>query len=161
MDHVVKFEKDYSNKKIIVVSKFNASLSAVWDAFTNAKTLEKWFAPKPFKVGTKRMNFTEGGQWLYYMVSPEGQKYWSLAEYRSIKPLKSYVAFDAFCDENGKVNTDFPRGIWANSFVEENGITTVTNSLSFEKEKDMEQLLKMGFEEGYKTGLNQLRELLE
>lgn len=160
MDPIIMFDKDFSNRRIIVTSKFKSPLAVIWDAFTNVKTMEKWWAPKPYKAVTKEYDFREGGRWLYYMLSPQGEKTWSLAEFRSIDPEKSYVALDAFSDENGVVDASIPRADWNTSFSEENGFTTVTNTISFEKEADMKQILLMGFEEGYRTGLGQLAELL-
>jgi uncharacterized protein YndB with AHSA1/START domain len=67
---------------------------------------------------------------------------------------------DAFCDENAVINTELPRMIWVNSFSFENGTTTVTNTITAEKAEDIAKILEMGFEEGYKMGLNQLHDLL-
>ena len=67
---------------------------------------------------------------------------------------------DAFCDENMVINEDFPRMTWSNTFSFENGMTTVVNTINYEKVEDMEKILEMGFEEGYKMGLNQLYKLL-
>jgi len=50
--------------------------------------------------------------------------------------------------------------IWVNSFSFENGTTTVTNTITAENEEDIAKILEMGFEEGYKMGLNQLHNLL-
>lgn len=161
MNKSITIDKDYPNKEIIVSTKFNAPLNVIWDAFTNPATTDKWWAPKPYKAVTKKMNFTEGGQWLYYMLSPEGEKQWCIGEFSKIKALKSYNVLDAFCDENGNINTNFPRMSWSNSFLEENGLTVVINVISFSTEEDMKQILEMGFEEGYKMGLKQLSELLQ
>lgn len=160
MKTVISFDKDFINKKIVVASKFKAPSAVIWDAFTNPKTLEKWWAPKPYKAKTKEMDFREGGRWLYYMLSPEGQKTWGMSEFKSIVPGKSYTASDAFTDENGNIDPKFARAMWTNTFSEENGVTTVVSSISFEKEDDMREMLKMGFEEGYKMGLGQLQEIL-
>jgi PhnB protein len=156
----IKFDKDFLNKKIVVTVTFNASLNVLWNAFTNAATLDKWFAPKPYKAVTKSMDFREGGRWLYYMLSPEGQQIWSIADFTKIIPKKSYEALDAFTDENGVIDTHFPRINWKYTFSEEKGATTVVATLIFSREEDMKKILEMGFEEGFKMGLNQLSELL-
>lgn len=160
MNPVISFEKDFENKKIVVTSKFKASLVTIWDAFTNPAVTDKWWAPKPYKAVTKEISFKEGGRWLYYMLSPEGDKHWCIADFSNIQLLKSYDVSDAFCDENGVINTNHPRMTWNNVFVEEDGKTTVINTVSAEPE-DLKKILEMGFEEGYKMGLNQLSELLQ
>lgn len=160
MNPIISFEKDFANKKIIVRSRFNAGLTTIWDAFTNPKVTDKWWAPKPYKAVTKEISFKEGGRWLYYMLSPEGDRHWCIADFSSIQLLKSYDVSDAFCDENGVINTNHPRMKWHNVFVEKDGKTTVINTVSAEEE-DLKKILEMGFEEGYKMGLTQLSELLQ
>lgn len=160
MKTVISFEKDFSNKKIVVTSRFNAPLKTIWNAFTNPAMTDKWWAPKPYQAVTKEISFEDGGRWLYYMLSPEGEKHWCIADFIHIQPLKSYDVLDAFCDENGVINTDFPRKKWNNTFLEENDVTKVISTISAEEEV-LKKLLEMGFEEGYKMGLNQLRELLQ
>jgi hypothetical protein len=50
------------------------------------------------------MNFKEGGFWLYAMVSSEGEKHGSRADFKEIKPKESFSLLERFCDENGNVN---------------------------------------------------------
>lgn len=161
MNTSVQFVKDFPNKKTTVTVQFKAPLEIIWDAFTKPEITDKWWAPKPYEAVTLKANFCKGGQWLYYMLSPEGEKHWCLAEFKQIIPHETYEVLDAFCDENGNINTAFPRTKWKNSFSESNGYTTVTSEMHFEKEEDMTQIFEMGFEQGYTMGLNQLTELLQ
>ncbi len=155
------FVKDYAHKTINITCSFETPLSVVWDAFSNPVTLEKWFAPEPYKAVTKTADFKEGGHWLYYMLSPEGQKHWGITQYKKIEVNKFYEAFDAFCDENGTIDTTLPQLNWMYNFSEKNGITTVQVAISLASEEEMKRLLEMGFEEGFQIGLNQLQKLLK
>lgn len=158
--HIV-IKKDLDARIIAVSSQYHTSLENLWDAFTNPGMLEKWWAPKPYRAFTKKIHFANGGQWLYFMLSPAGEKQWCIAEFKNIHPKESFEVFDAFCDENGNINMDFPRMTWINNFREENGMATITNVITFATEEDMKKIIEMGFEEGYSIGLNQLQELLE
>lgn len=160
MSPIITFEKDFKNNKIVVTTEFNTPLAIIWDAFTNPAITDKWWAPKPYKTITKEMNFKEGGRWLYYMLSPEGQKHWCIAEFLKIQPKKYYEVLDAFCDENAVINTELPRMKWSNSFSEEGNKTRVVNTILGD-EDELRKIIEMGFEEGYKMGLSQLYELLE
>ncbi len=157
----VSFDKDFASKKILVTSKFNASLNIVWNAFTHPEILEKWFAPEPYKAITKTMDFQNDGRWLYYMRSPLGEKIWSVSTFRNIYSHKSFEASDAFCDENGVIDVHFPEMTWHYDFSEEGGETLVIAIISLSNEDDMKTLFEMGFEEGYKMALKQLQQLLE
>jgi uncharacterized protein YndB with AHSA1/START domain len=159
MMHEAIFEKDVANKKMTVTRSFNANLPLVWDAWTQAEILDQWWAPEPYKAVTKSMDFREGGVWLYAMVG-EGNKHWCRADYKTIDPQNSFSYVDAFCDENGTPNTDFPQMSWVNSFTEADGTTTVLINITFQREEDMAKILEMGFKEGFSAGMDNLDEYL-
>ncbi len=106
------------------------------------------------------MDFREGGSWFYAMVSPEGETHWCRNDYRKIEVLKKFSGLDAFCDENGTINTDFPRTIWTNTFTENENTTTVTIVAQYEKLADLEQIIALGFKEGFTMALGNLDEYL-
>lgn len=107
------------------------------------------------------MNFREGGFWLYYMVNPEGQKHWCRNDYHKIDPKKSYTGLDAFCDEEGNINTDFPRTLWENSFTEAEGSTMVNIIAKYDSLADLEKIIEMGFKEGFTMELGNLDKYFE
>jgi len=155
------FSKDMENKKLNVVRSFDAPLAQVWKAWTTAEILDLWWAPKPYKAETGKMDFREGGQWLYGMVSPEGEKNWCRVDYKTIELNKSITTVVMFCDEQGHENQDFPKMHWKKEFSQTNEGTTVNIEITFDQEVDMEMILKMGFQEGFTAGLDNLDEFLE
>lgn len=151
------FDVDKENKKIRVERSFNAPLELVWAAWTEADLLDQWWAPKPYHVETKSMDFREGGRWFYAMVSPENEKHWCVFDYATIQPQRSYSGKDAFTDENGTINTSMPSTEWANTFRAKDADTTIVNcELQFKKLEELETLIKMGFKEGFTAGLENL-----
>lgn len=152
--------KDLANKKIFVSRQFNAPRANVWEAWTTSKLLDTWWAPKPWKAKTKSMNFTEGGFWLYKMEGPDGNGMWARADYEKIDAKNYFTALDAFCDEAGTINTEFPRMHWKNTFIEKGNTTNVEIEITFKKVEDLHKIIEMGFEEGFKSGLSNLDELL-
>lgn len=155
------FSVDKDNNKIHVKREFAAPLKTVWAAWTQSGWLDQWWAPKPWKAETKSMDFREGGQWLYAMVGPEGEKHWSIADYTKINPEKSFEGLDAFTDENGTVNPEMPRSKWKVSFSESGDSTMTDIELAFDNAKDLQMNLDMGFEEGFTKGLENLDALLK
>jgi PhnB protein len=151
------FDVDKASKKIKVERSFNAPLDLVWAAWTEADILDQWWAPKPYHVETKSMDFREGGRWFYAMVSPENEKHWCIFDYETIQVEKMYTGKDAFCDENGVINNAFPSTNWTNNFnATDADATTVTCELQFKALEDLETLVKMGFKEGFTAGLQNL-----
>ena len=156
----LKIEKDLENKRIKVTRYFNAVPELVWRAWTESELLDKWWAPKPWKAETKKMDFTNGGQWLYAMVGPDGSKHWSRVDIKNINPGKSFETVASFCDENGEPNKDMPTLYWSVQFLPERNGTLVIAEISFTKQIDFETIIQMGFEGGFTMGLNNLEELI-
>jgi uncharacterized protein YndB with AHSA1/START domain len=160
MNNTIQFQKKPESLEMVITHSYKAALETIWYAFTEPEILEKWWAPLPYKAIVVSNNFNPGGKLHYFMLSPDGEKHYCVAEFISIDPLKSYEVLDAFCDEKAVINTGFPRMNWKNEFSYSNGITNVTNTIRFNQAEDMTKILEMGFEEGYTMGLNQLFELL-
>lgn len=152
------FTVDKENNKINVIREFAAPLQKVWSAWTKPELLDQWWAPKPYKVSTKSMDFRNGGRWHYAMVSPEGDKHWCLADYDNIEPEITYSALDAFCDENGNINTDFPRSHWKNDFTAKGDSTLINITITYKKPEDLERIIELGFKEGFAMALGNLDE---
>lgn len=152
--------KDLANKKLVIVREFDAPLEQVWKAWTQSHLLDKWWAPKPWKAETKKMDFREGGSWLYCMVGPEGPGSWCRADFKTISKHKSYTGLDSFCDENGSLNQDFPTMHWKVEFSETDSGTKVEVEITFSSEADLEKILELGFEEGFTSAHGNLDELL-
>src|SRR6201995_6051637 len=111
------FEKDLAAKKIHVGREFNAPVEKVWKAWTDPGLLEKWWGPKPWVAITKSMDFTVGGEWLYYMAGPEGQKFWSRVSFTAIENGRRLSPDAVFSDEQGAVTPGAPVGHWDNKFI--------------------------------------------
>ncbi len=152
------FTVNKENNTVNVKREFGAELSLVWDAWTKPEILDQWWAPKPWKAVTKSMDFREGGMWLYYMQGPEGERHWCKNDYKKIDLQKSFSGLDAFCDENGTINTDMPRTLWTNTFTSNEETTTVTIVAQYESLEDLEKIIAMGFKEGFTMAMENLDE---
>jgi uncharacterized protein YndB with AHSA1/START domain len=158
--HETVFSKDLQNKKLTVVRSFDAPLELVWKTWTKSELLDQWWAPKPYKAETKKMDFREGGFWQYAMIGPEGHTAWCKVDFKKIVPLKNINTRVGFCDEEGKDNPAFPVMYWNKQFSEGNDGTDIRIEITFDTDSDMEAIIKMGFQEGFTAGLVNLDELL-
>jgi uncharacterized protein YndB with AHSA1/START domain len=154
------FTKDLENKRITVEREFNAPRERVWKAWTDVTELEKWWAPKPYKAVTESFEFREGGHWHYYMLSPEGEKSWCFVGYESIDAENSFSVDNGFADEKGNPDPNMPNMHWRTEFVDADGKTKVTATITFASQAEMQKIIDMGFEGGFTMGLNQLDETL-
>ena len=156
MDFVV----DKQNNKIRVTREFAASLSKVWAAWTQSELLDQWWAPKPWKAITKKMEFKNGGHWLYVMAGPEGEEHWCRADFKSISPNKNFKVSESFCDPDGKITNEFPIAYWDCNFSEAKNKTTLNIEIKYDSFADLEKYIEMGFKEGFTMALGNLDELL-
>lgn len=155
------FSVDKEKNSITVKREFAAGLDLVWDAWTKPALLDLWWAPKPYRTKTKSMDFRVGGSWLYAMLSPENVPHWCKADYKKIEPKKSFSGLDAFCDEEGNVDTSFPRSLWNNNFKENTDTTTVDITIKYESLADLEKIINLGFKEGFTMAMGNLDQYLE
>jgi uncharacterized protein YndB with AHSA1/START domain len=153
------FTIDKENCTVTVKRSFSASQKLVWRTWTEAELLDQWWGPKPYNAVTKSMDFSVGGRRVYAMVSPEGQEHFSIQEYTSISPVTNFKFISAFTDKDG--NPDLPGSEWSVDLSEQNGITTVIVTIYNESHERMEQMIEMGFKEGFTVCLDQLGELLK
>ncbi len=155
------FTPDLDANKMFAEREFDAPLDQVWRAWTERELLDQWSAPKPWKAVTQSLDFREGGTWLYYMEGPDGTRHYCRADYETIVPQQSYTGKDAFCDENGKINNDFPRMGWKVEFDPTKTGTKVDVEISFASATDLKTIVEMGFKEGFSAAHNNLDELLK
>jgi len=154
------FLVDKERNTMTIRKEFAASRQLVWDCHTKSALLEQWFAPKPFTMKTKSMDFSKGGHWHYAMISPDGQEYWGRMDYQTIDPIDQYTALDGFSDESGALSTELPQSNWEVSFTDAAGRTLVQTIISFASAADLEKVIEMGMREGLTSALERLDELL-
>ena len=154
------FTENSTNNTLLVERDFDASLEQVWRAWTDHEVLAEWWAPLPFKAITKTMDFSEGGHWHYYMLGPDGSKFWCMLRYLEIETLKWFTARDEFADEEGNKNMELPGMHWKNTFTSTGTGTKVIVLVSFASAADMQKITEMGFKEGFAMAHDNLDKLL-
>lgn len=154
-------EKDLANGNITVTKHFNARPDVVWQAWTKKEILDQWWAPKPWRAETKKMEFQDGGSWQYAMVGPNDERHHGKFQYNKIHSLKSFEGLDTFTDDRGFVDPDQPQANWKVDFRSAGAGTDVKITITPKTEGALEKMLEMGFEEGFKMGLANLDDYLE
>jgi uncharacterized protein YndB with AHSA1/START domain len=157
-DLLLDFSVNKETKTVYMTREFNAGLDLVWEAWTIAELLDKWWGPKPFVTKTKVMNFEVGGRRFFAMVSPEGQERWFIQKYTSISPKTNFKTYNTFADENE--NPELPGSDWDYNFSEQNGATKVSITVYNESLARMEKMVEMGFLGGCAAQFKNLDELL-
>jgi uncharacterized protein YndB with AHSA1/START domain len=155
-----KIVKDFNERSILVSREFIAPVEKIWNAFTSSEILDQWWGPAPWRAETKTMSFSVGGFWLYAMVGPENQKQWGRMNYLAIDSFNRFEIEDAFCDENGKLNSEFPISKGQIVFINTANGSRVDFKMIYPTDADLQKIIEMGFEVGIKICLDQLEELI-
>ena len=158
---LMNFTVDKENKTVNIKREFDASLSNVWSAWTEAEILDQWWAPAPFKSKTTSMEFKEGGKRLYAMVSPEGDERWSFFQYTSISPKTNFKHSSTFCDAEGNPNSIFGSSYWDLTFSEKGDLTVVDIAIKRDSLEELEKIIEMGFKEGITATMQSLDKIFE
>lgn len=167
MSYEVTVTKDLDAKTLTVERTFDAPQEKVWKAFTDQETFEKWWGPEGWETKAKEFNFTAGGRVHYDMKCVDenqgewfGQSSWGLMAIEAVDAPNSFTYKDYFSDESGKMNDQMPVITVTNSFTEQDGKTTFTSRSQADSADQIEQLVKMGMVEGFKSQLVKLDALL-
>ena len=80
-----------ADRAIVVSRIIEGPRRLVFDAFTSAKHLEHWCAPKGGKVTTKSFDFKPGGVWDATIQGPDGKAYPNHWEWKEIVPPERIV----------------------------------------------------------------------
>lgn len=155
------FSIDRESNTIKIKKEFAADLALTWEAWTTEEWLNQWWGPHPWHVETKILDFIPHGIWLYAMVSPEGDKHWSVSQFIDITPHESFSYKPGFSDEEGIINPELPQSTWNVEFVSTENNTIVNVSIIYDQPQDIDTILEMGFKEGITLCLQQLDDLLE
>jgi uncharacterized protein YndB with AHSA1/START domain len=75
-----------TDRRLRIVRTFAAPREAVFRAWTDPKTLVKWWGPKGYTCPDCAMDVREGGRWRTVMRSPEGTNHAVGGVYRKIVP---------------------------------------------------------------------------
>ena len=144
---------------INITRRFDVTPHVLWEAWTDARSLEKWWAPKPYKAETRDFDFRPDGHW-YYAMTGKDEMHWAAMHYRNVEVLRSFDATSYFINDSGLKRTDMPETVWHVEFKEYGASTMLDVTVTGSEPGALEKLLEMGFEEGFKAALDNLEKYL-
>lgn len=152
--------RDLENATLTIERRFNAPRSRVWQAYTDAALLDRWWAPNPWKAATVVMDFRVGGYWHYAMNGPAGEQHFGRMDFLEIEPESRYVAADVFADAEGNADPQLPKQTFDTTFLDEGAATRVVVVVDYESVEDLQKVIDMGIEQGVTMAQDQLEEIL-
>jgi uncharacterized protein YndB with AHSA1/START domain len=74
------------DREIVIARTIDAPRQLVFEAFTDARHLSRWWGPDGFTTTTRAFAFREGGVWDFVMHGPDGSEFPSWISWREITP---------------------------------------------------------------------------
>jgi uncharacterized protein YndB with AHSA1/START domain len=91
---------------VVMTRVFDAPRERVFEAWTRAEHLEKWFGPKGFAITDCECDPRPGGIFRMCMRAPWGGAYWVRGEYREVLAPERLVIACTLDDEQGASRLD-------------------------------------------------------
>jgi len=75
-----------AEREMVVRRRVRAPREVVFEAFTSAERLDRWWGPDGFRTTTSRFELRPGGRWIFVMHGPDGTDYPNQITWKEIVP---------------------------------------------------------------------------
>jgi len=144
------------DSEIVITRVFDAPRTLVWDAFTKPELLRRWLlGPPGWSMPVCETGKKVGDRYRYVWRGPDGTEMGMGGVVREITPPERIVATEKF-DEPW-----YPgEAVGTIVLSEENGQTTLTQTLLYESREARDSVLKSPMEKGLGMSYDRLAEML-
>jgi uncharacterized protein YndB with AHSA1/START domain len=158
---VTRIEKNPDALTMTVVADFDAPVERVWALWSDPRQIERWWGPPGYPATFLVHDLTPGGEVLYAMTGPEGDRHHGWWKVIAVDPPHGLEFEDGFADDAGEPVTDMPTmTVRMTLQARADGGTTMTSVTTFPSVEAMQQILEMGAEEGFRAALGQIDDIL-
>ncbi len=108
LDQIEEHKHSTSTKDaplVDVTKTFHAPVEQVFNVWSDADLIAKWWGPETMQCTFAKTNFKVGGKYLFSMQSIQDERNitWSTGVYEKVLHNKKIVFSDYFADENGNI----------------------------------------------------------
>jgi uncharacterized protein YndB with AHSA1/START domain len=151
---------DTDTLSLTITAQFAAPVERVWQIYADPRQLEQVWGPPTYPATFVEHSLAVGGRMLYYMTSPEGEKYAGWWQITAVSEPDTFAFDDGFADQEFEPNPNLPVSHNVYHFEEVDGATKATYVSTFESAEGLQQVLAMGMVEGATLAINQIDEAL-
>ena len=159
---VTDVSKDLEAKRMTITAEFDAGVDRVWQLWADPRQLERWWGPPTWPATFVDHDLSPGGRVSYYMTGPEGERshgWWRVLTVRAPTQLRFE---DGFAHEDGRPNEAMPTTTATVTIIEAApGVTRMVIETTFPSKEAMERILEMGMEEGIRSAIGQIDDILK
>jgi uncharacterized protein YndB with AHSA1/START domain len=157
---ITSVTKDPESLTMTVVADFAASRARLWEAYTDPRQIERFWGPPEWPSTFLRHDVFPGGRSHYVMTGPDGTVSGGYWEFLSVDPGRGFEVRDGFADAEGNENPEMPSMQMVFTFDDTATGSRLTTITRFASAEQLEQLLEMGMEEGMKSAMGQIDDVL-
>jgi uncharacterized protein YndB with AHSA1/START domain len=157
---ITSADTDHDNLSVTLIADFEASIEQVWELWSDARKLERWWGPPTYPATFEKHDLTPGGEVTYYMTGPDGDTPRGLWRVTAVDPPASLEFTDACADVDGAPIADMPLSTVRVQLTERGGGTRMEMRSTFESREDFEKWVGMGTLEGLQQAVGQMDALL-
>jgi uncharacterized protein YndB with AHSA1/START domain len=144
-----------SEREFAMTRVFEAPRRLVWEAWTNTEHLPKWIlGPPGWTMPVCEIDLRPGGAWHFVWRQSDGTEMAMRGVYREVVPPERLVTTESW-------GGDWPETINTLVLVEENGKTTMTQTILYPSNEAREKALKTGMKHGVAQSFDRLAEHLQ
>ena len=145
------------DREIVISRTFNGPARIVFEAYTNADLVKRWWAPRSLGVSivSCEADVRVGGKYRYVLKPPHGDIFAFSGTYRELTPSSRLVYTQIF-----EPMADGGEAIITVTFDERNGKTHMVSTESYPSKEVREMVLASGMETGMRETMDQLDELV-
>jgi len=131
-----------TDREILMTRVFDAPRQLVFDVWTNPEHLPQWLlGPEGWTMPVCEVDLRPGGAWPFVWRRADGTEMEMRGEYREVTPPERVVSTESW-------GGDWPETLNTLVLSEENGKTTLTNTVLYPSKEARDNALKTGMTEG-------------
>jgi uncharacterized protein YndB with AHSA1/START domain len=143
-----------SDREVAITRVFDAPRSLVFDAHTNPDHLPQWMlGPDGWTMPVCEIDLRPGGSWRFVWQKGDGSEMEMHGEYREVAPPERLVSTERW-------GGDWPETLNTLVLTEEDGRTTLTQTILYPSREARDAALASGMKEGLAVGYDRLAEHL-
>jgi uncharacterized protein YndB with AHSA1/START domain len=143
-----------SDREIVMTRVVDAPRRLVFDSWTNPEHVPHWMlGPEGSTMPVCEIDLRPGGAWHFVWRNPDGTEMEMRGVYREIMPPERLVCTESW-------GGDWPETLNTLILSEEDGKTTITNTMLYPSKEARDAALKTGMEEGASQSFDRLAEYL-
>jgi uncharacterized protein YndB with AHSA1/START domain len=141
-----------SDREVVMTREVEAPRELVFDAWTKPEHVQQWMlGPSGWTMPVCEIDLRPGGEWHFVWARADGTEMDMRGEYREVTPPVRLVSTESW-------GGDWPETINTVTLSEEDGKTTITQTVLYPSQEARDAALETGMKDGVSESFDRLAE---